>query len=273
MQEKISYYLDQAIDFGITYLPKVAIAVLLLVIGFKVIKKVSSLVKKSLTKSSFSHEIISFISSLTDISLKVLLLLITAGIVGIDTTALVGILAAASFAVGLALQGSLGNFAAGIIILVFRPYKVGDWIEVQEKFGKVEEIQIFNTIMSTPGKKTLIIPNGQVIEGVVTNFSQKGSIRLEINITMPYEESFPRVKKIILETLNTIPQVLQNPEPQIGIETFDSHNVVLTIRPFVLPDDYWVVTFAAHEKIKQAFHNHNIQVAYSEGIELGKIGE
>ncbi len=273
MQEQISEYIDRAIEFGVTYLPKIALAVLLLFVGFRAIKKISQLVKKSLSRSSFNYEIVSFIVSLIDISLKVLLLLIIAGIIGIDTTALVGILAAAGFAVGLALQGSLGNFAAGIIILVFRPYKVGDWIEVQDKFGKVEEIQIFNTIMATPGKKTLIIPNGQVIEGVVTNFSQKGSIRLEMNVSIPYEESFPKAKSIILETLSRIPEVLQTPQPEIGIEAFDSHNVLLTVRPYVAPDDYWPVTFEAHEKIKQAFHANNIKVAYSEGIELGNIGE
>ena len=273
MEEKISLYIDKGIEFAITYIPKLALAFLLLYVGFKLIRRLTQLVRKSLGNSSFSEEIVSFISSLVDIGLKVFLLLMVAGVVGIDTTALVGILAAISFAVGLALQGSLANFAAGIIILVFRPYKVGDWIEVQDKFGKVEEIQIFNTIMFTPGQKTLIIPNGQVIEGIVTNFSQRGNIRLEMNVTMPYEESFPKVKQIILDTLSTIPKVLQQPAPEIGIETFDSHNVVLTIRPYVAPDDYWPVTFEAHEKIKQAFHANNIKVAYSEGIELGSIGE
>ena len=273
MEEQISKYLADFVGFSLTYLPRIGLAILLLYVGFRIIRRLGQLVKKSIARTSFSPEIVSFISSLVDISLKVLLLLVIAGFVGIDTTALVGILAAAGFAVGLALQGSLGNFAAGILILVFRPYKVGDWIEVQEKFGKVDEIQIFNTILSTPGKKTLIIPNGQVIEGVVTNYSQKGITRLEISVTMPYAESFPRVKEIILDTLRKIPTVLQEPAPEIGIENFDTHNVLLTVRPYVKPDDFWPVTFEAHEKIKQTFHEHGIQVAYSEGIELGSIGE
>lgn len=273
MESQINRFLEIVAAMAMTYLPKIALALALLYVGFKVIKKVSSYLRNSLTKSSFSSEMVSFIGSLIDISLKVMLLLVVAGIVGIDTTALVGVVAAASFAVGLALQGSLGNFAAGIIILVFKPYKVGDWIEVQEKFGKVEEIQIFNTIIETPGRKAIIIPNGQVIEGVVTNFSQKGNIKLEINISIPYEESFPRVKQIILNTLQKIPLVLKDPELEVGIETFDSHNVLLTIRPSIHPDNYWPITFEIHEKIKQAFHENNVKVAYSEGVELGVIGE
>ena len=105
---------------------------------------------------------------------------------GFDTTAFVGILAAMGFAVGMALQGSLANFAAGIMVLVFKPYKIGDWVEVSEKFGKVESVQIFTTTVVTPGQKTHIIPNGQVMEGVITNFSDKGKIKLELNVSMPY---------------------------------------------------------------------------------------
>jgi len=147
----------------------------------------------------------------------VFLFLSVAGIVGIDTAAFIGVLAAASFAVGMALQGSLSNFAAGIIILIFKPYKVGDWVEVQDKFGKVEDIQIFNTIVSTPGQKTLIIPNGEVISGIVTNYSKKGVIRMELNVTMPYEESFPKVRDVIMKELVSIDKVLNDPVPGVEI--------------------------------------------------------
>ena len=190
-------------------------------------------------------------------------------------TALVvlAVLAAAGFAVGLALQGSLSNFAAGIIILLFRPYKVEDWIEVEGKFGQVEEIQIFNTIMVTPGRKTLIIPNGQIVDNIVTNFSRKGYIRIELNVTMPYNESFPRVRAVIQKELSAIAKVLKDPVPEVGIEAYDSHNLLLAVRPYVIPDDYWEVTFEAYERIKAAFNREGIKVAYSEGVELGPIGE
>ncbi len=266
-------YIEKITAMVIEYAPKLALALVVLIIGLKIINRLSDLMGKAMAKAGISQNILPFLKSMVGISLKVLLVFSVAGIVGIETTSFVAVLAAAGFAVGLALQGSLGNFAAGIIILLFRPYKVDDWIELQDKFGKVEEIQIFNTLIVTPGQKTLIIPNGQVVESIVTNYSRKGFIRIELNVTMPYEESFPKVKQIILDELATIPKILNDPKPEIGIETYDSHNLSITVRPYVIPDDYWEVTFLVHEKIKAAFHRHQIRVAYSEGVEMGTIGE
>lgn len=264
---------DVFITQVLSFIPKLAGGLFVLIVGFWVIKKVKNLSRSGLEKANFAPEITPFLVSLVDVMLKVLIILVAAGIIGFDTTALVGVLAAAGFAVGLALQGGLGNFAAGIIILVFKPYKVGDWIELDDRFGKVEEIQIFNTLIVTPGLKTLIIPNGQITENIVTNYSKKGHIRMELNVTMPYEESFPKIKEIISKVLKEIPKILQTPEPEIGIETYDSHSIVLAVRPYINPDDYWDVTYEAYEKIKAAFNAHGIKVAYSEGIELGKIGD
>jgi len=249
------------------------LAVVLLFIGLKLIGKIREITAGGLRRTGIDESLVPFLSSLVAIGLKILLFLAIAGIVGIDTASFVAVLAAAGFAVGLALQGSLSNFAAGILILIFRPYKVGDWIEIDGKFGRVESIQILNTIIVTPGKKTLIIPNGQVVENIVTNYSEKGQVRLELAVTMPYGEDFPRVRDIIMDVLQHTPGVLAEPEPTVGIETFDSHSIVLTVRPFVLPDDYWPVTFELNRRIKQAFHRNNVQVAYSEGVELGPIGE
>ncbi|NET32032.1 MAG: mechanosensitive ion channel [Cyanothece sp. SIO1E1] len=271
--DQVNTYLDKGVEMVMDYAPKVGLAILMLIIGLKIINRIAKLAVKAMAKAGLNENILPFISSLVGISLKLLLIFSVAGVVGIDTASFVAVLAAAGFAVGLALQGSLSNFAAGILILIFKPYKVGDWIDVQEKFGKVEEVQIFNTIIVTPGQKTLIIPNGQVVESVVTNYSKKGYTRLELNVTMPYAESFPRVKEIIKEELRQAPLVIQDMEPEIGIETYDSHNIVLAVRPFVRPDDFWEVTFDVHERIKAAFNRNGIQVAYSEGVEMGKIGE
>ncbi len=269
---QVSGWIDKITDVAITNGPPLVLGIILLVIGLKVIAKVEVIVSKALRVAKINESLVPFLTSVASVGLKIILFLAIAGIVGIDTAAFVGILAAASFAVGLALQGSLANFAAGIIILIFKPYKAGDWIEVNDKFGKVEEIQIFNTIMGTPGNKTLIIPNGQVVDNIVTNFSEKGRVRLDLSVTMPYGEDFPAVQNIILQVLNSTPGVLNDPKPTVGIETFDSHSIILTVRPFVFPDDYWDVTFAVNKGIKAAFHDNNIKVAYSEGIELGPIG-
>lgn len=271
--DQATSYITKGVEYIIGILPSMLLGIVVLVVGLWLIKKLMKVVNVGFQKSGFSIEIGSFLSSVISILLKVFLLLSVAGIVGIDTAAFIGVLAAASFAVGMALQGSLSNFAAGIIILLFKPYQVGDWVEVQEKFGKVVDIQIFNTIVTTPGKKTLIIPNGEVIGGIVTNFSKEGIIRMELNVTMPYEESFPKVKEVIMKELMSIENVLREPVPEIGIENFESHNIILAVRPYTEPDNYWEVYYEAYAKIKKAFSNNNIKVAYSEGVEIGVIGE
>lgn len=270
--EEAQTYFEKGVGMAMEFAPKIAGAIIILFIGFWVISRVGVLISKALERSSFSLEISSFIVSLANVGLKLLVILSAAGIIGFDTSSLVAVIAAASFAVGMALQGGLANFASGILILVFKPYLVNDWIEIDGKFGKVEEIQIFNTLMVTPGLKTLIIPNGQITDNIVTNYSRKEFIRMELNVTMPYAESYPKVEKIIMDVLLNTPGVLETPAPEVGIETYDSHNMVIAVRPYVIPDNFWDVTFETHRRIKAAFSENNIKVAYSEGVELGPIG-
>jgi small conductance mechanosensitive channel len=266
-------YLTLATDTLITFAPKLIGSIAVLVIGFWLIKKVSAITQKGLQSSSLSPEITSFLISMFDIILKLSVLLFAAGFIGFDISAIIGLLAAAGFAVGLALQGGLGNFASGIIILVFKPYQVGDWIQLDDKFGQVEEIQIFNTLLGTPGFKTLIIPNGQVTENVVTNYSKKGKIRLELEIAMPYEESFPKVQAVLTDVLSKNDLVLKEPAPLVGIEKYDSHNIIVGVKPFVQPENYWDAVYQINAAMKAALNANNIKMAYSEGVELGKIGE
>lgn len=271
-EDKLAQYCDKAMDFAMAFAPKLLGAILLLVIGFWLVKKVAGLFAISLEKAKFSKDVAPFLVSFTNMALKVVVLLAAANIVGIETTSIVGILAAAGFAVGLALQGSLSNFAAGILIMIFKPYKIGDIVEVNGKFGKVEDIHIFNTVLTTPGFKTQIVPNGKVIEGTITNYSSKGAIRIELNVTMPYMESYPRVKQVVMEALADVPIVLKDPVPEVGIERFDSHNILVAVRPFVKPDDYWEGIFEVHQAVKAAFHRNDIKMAYPDGVELGEVG-
>lgn len=270
--DEITHYAELFRDNAIAYAPRVLGAILLLWLGFKLLKKVDRLLNNSLTKMKVSDTMRPFITSLVSTTLKIVLLLVAVSILGVELSGLVTIVAAMGFAVGLSLQGSLGNFASGILILFLKPYKVHDWIQVDDSFGKVEEIGIFNTILVTPGNKTLIVPNAKITDGVVTNYSEKGIVRLELNAHIPYEESFPKVQQLIRDALAAAPLVLNDPAPEIGIESFDTHNVILAIRPYVDPDDYWDATFESHRVVKQVFHENNIRVAYSEGIELGNIG-
>jgi small conductance mechanosensitive channel len=272
--ETLQGYLKTAGDMVIEYAPKVAGAIIIMLVGIRIINRLVRVTVRGMQARGIGAELTPFLGSIVGIGLKVLLFFTVAGVLGIDVASFVAVLAAAGFAVGLALQGSLSNFAAGIIIILFRPYKVDDWIQVpDEYFGQVKEIQIFNTILVTPGKKTLIVPNGEVINGVVTNFSQQGHIRLELSILMAYEESFPKLKQIILEALAEVPEIHHEPAPEVGIESYDTHNLVVAIRPYADPNNYWEATFAVNERVKSALSAHNVKMAYSEGVELGSIGE
>jgi len=266
-------YATEAVDAIIKFAPNLLLAIAIFYIGSWIIKKLSKVFTFALQKAKVNDDAIPFLSSFVTTMLKVFLILSVVGILGIEMTALFGILAAMSFAVGMSLQGSLGNFAAGILILFFKPYRLGQWVEVEDAFGKIEEIKIFNTILITPGNKKLIIPNGKVVEGIITNYSDKGYIRVDLEVSMPYAESFPKVKQIILEAISDIPGVLATPAVEVGIETFDSHNIVLAVRPYAEPDDFWDVKFECNQRIKQALSAHNVKMAYSEGVELGDIGE
>jgi len=270
---KAKEYLDLALDNIIKYAPSFIGAILILWIGFKIIKKITLVVEKLLDKSGLSDTIRPFILSILNVILKVAVILGAAGVLGVNLGIFATILGASVLAIGLSLQGSLGNLASGLLVLSLKPYKVNDWIDIDGKFGKVSEIGIFHTIVITPGNKTLIIPNSKATSDVITNYSEKNVIRLEIDITMPYSESYPKVKQIILDSIAPINDILDDPKTEIGIEGYDSHSVQVAVRPYVHPDNFWEVTFACYENIKKAFSENGIQVAYSEGVELGKIGE
>ena len=268
-QKTITEYTDALLDFAPNFLG----AIIAIIVGLWIVKKLVKLIDMGLEKASLGPELSGFFSSMASIALKFIVILAAASFLGFDVASIIGILAGVVFAVGLALQGFLGNFASGITIVFFKPYRVGDWVQIADFFGKVSRIEIFNTTLTTPGDKTLIIPNGKITDDVITNFSTKGHMRLELSVTMPYSESFPKVKETIQDALKDYSLILQDPAPIIGIESFDSHNIIVTVRPYIHPDNFWDVTFDLHGRIKEAFHKEDIRVAYSEGVELGIIGD
>ncbi len=270
--EKYEQYLEKGTEMAIMYAPKLALALLVLIVGFIIIGRIITFISKMMDRSKLDKDVQPFLKSLISVSLKVLLIFSVAGIVGIETTSFVAVLAAAGFAVGMALQGSLSNFASGVMILIFKPYKVGDLIEINEEVGHVKEIQIFNTIIETLDSVTVIIPNSMVVGDKIKNYTTVGSRRIDLNVYMPYEEDFPKVQSIIKDALKKTPNVLNSPEPFVGIETYDTHSLVLAVRPYAQTEYYWDVYFDAYKNVKAALHKHGIKVAYSEGVELGKIG-
>jgi len=249
------------VEMAVQWAPKLITAILILIIGFWIVRKVVAMLGKAMDNSGLDRDVQPFLKSLVGVVLKVLVFLTAAGVVGIETTAFVGLIAAAGLAIGMALQGTLGHFASGVMVLIFKPYRVGDLVDIQGVVGHVKEIQVFNTIINTLDHKQVIMPNGIATSGIMTNLSTQGKLRVDLNVAMPYEEDFDKVKGIIQEALKKTDKLLPD-EPTIEIEKFDANNVLLAVRPYATPEDYWDVYFGAYKNIKKAFGDAGITVAY-----------
>jgi small conductance mechanosensitive channel len=231
-------YSRDAYEFTVEYAPKLVIGIVVLIVGFWLIKQLGKLSEKSMKRRSMDVSLRTFIRSLISIGLKVILLITVAGMIGIQTTSLVTILGAAGLAVGLALQGSLSNFAGGVLVLVFKPYKVGDVIEVMGQKGEVKEIQIFNTILSTADNRTVILPNGSVSNSLIVNQSKQGNLRATFEILVDNSYEIDRVRKLILEIVNNDKRVITFPsEPSVIITKLSGGGYTLQIRFFTAEAD------------------------------------
>jgi small conductance mechanosensitive channel len=241
--------------------PKIIGAILVLLIGFWIVGTITSLIGKSMNRAKLDKDVQPFLKSLVSVLLKVMVVITAAGVVGIEVTAFAALIAAAGLAIGMALQGTLGHFAAGVMILIFKPYRVGDLVELQGQIGHVTEIQVFNTVLATLDNKKVIIPNGIATSGIMTNLSAQGKLRVDLNVAMPYEEDFEKVRVIISRALDKVTSKLPD-APTIEIEKFDANNILLAVRPYATPEAYWDVYFQSYREIKKAFSQEGIDVAY-----------
>lgn len=241
--------------------PKIVAGILVLIIGFWIAKMLTNIIGRSLTKSGVDADLLPFLKSLISVLLKILVVLTAAGVVGIEITAFAALLAGAGLAIGAALSGTLGHFAAGVMILIFKPYRVGDLVDIQGVVGHVDEIQVFNTIINTLDNKKVIMPNGIATSGTMTNLTANGKLRVDLNVAMPYEEDFDKVQGIIRKALDNVKERLAD-EPTIEIEKFDENNVLLAVRPYATDATYWDVYFNSYKEIKRALGAAGIEVAY-----------
>jgi small conductance mechanosensitive channel len=267
--EFITNNLGGLIDGLLAWAPKLIGAILVLIIGLWIVNKLVDVMAKGMAKSGLDADLIPFLTSMISVILKVMLLISVAGIVGIETTAFVALLGMAGVALGMALQGTLGHFASGVLILLFKPYKVGDLVDIQGQVGTVKEIQVFNTIIDSLENKKVIIPNGIATSGIMTNLSATDYLRVDLNIAMPYEEDFDKVQKIVLDALKSTPHVLTTPAPVVEIEKFDENNILLAVRPFSTCETYWDVYFGSYKNVKAALGKANIEVAYPKRKMIG----
>jgi small conductance mechanosensitive channel len=253
--------LDALIDTVLAWSPKIVAGILTLMIGFWIVNMITKIIGKSLAKSGIDQSLAPFLSSLVSVLLKVMVVITAAGVVGIEITAFAALIAGAGLAIGAAMSGTLSHFAAGVMVLIFKPYKVGDLVDIQSTVGHVSEIQVFNTVINTLDNKKVIIPNGIATSGIMTNLTSNGKLRVDLNVAMPYEEDFDKVKGIIAGALDKVKDRLPD-EPTIEIEKFDENNVLLAVRPYATDATYWDVYFNSYKEIKKAFGEAGIEVAY-----------
>ncbi|MCP4992063.1 MAG: mechanosensitive ion channel [Colwellia sp.] len=252
----------KAYELGLAYAPKLALSVLTLLVGLWIISGISKLVKSSMDRSKVDPTLIPFMGSLVSWILKVLLFISVASMVGIATTSFVAVLGAAGLAVGLALQGSLANFAGGVLIMIFKPYKVGDLIESQGHLGVVKEVQIFNTILLSPQSKRIIIPNGATSNGSVVNYTVEGLIRVDLSVGVSYDADIDQTKAVLMDVLTSNNQVLQEPAPFVGLSEMADSSVNFVVRPHCLPEHYWDVYFGVNEAVKKALDKNAIAIPF-----------
>ena len=251
-------HLEHIISLLFEYTPRVIGAIIVLIIGLWLIKRLAKLVTKSMERKDLDISLRLFLRSLISVGLKVVLIVTVAGMLGIGTTSFVTILGAAGLAIGLALQGSLSNFAGGVLILIFKPYKVDDTIEVLGQNGTVKEIQIFNTILLTGDLKTIILPNGAVSNGTIINYTKHGSLRGDVLVTISAEHDIDLVKKLLIDELLKNDHVLKSPAPEVAAIKIIDGGVTLSIKAYSLASHFSMINSEAVEIAKRVFEKHQI---------------
>jgi len=255
-------YVDKVIELVVLYGPKLVGAIIVLVIGLIIIKLVMKGIKKIFEKRKFDVSLQSFLVSMINISLQVLLWVSVLGMVGIEMTSFIAILGAASLAIGMALTGTLQNFASGVMILIFKPYKVGDTINAQGVTGTVSEIQIFNTILKTPDNKTIIIPNSQFSNTIMTNYTTENTRTIEWTFGVAYGTKVEKVQEVIKNILSADNRILKETEPTIVLGALSEHSVNFIVRVMVGSSDYWNVYFDTNKKVYENFSNAGIGIPF-----------
>lgn len=257
--DEITQFMNQLImQFGVQLVSSLAV----LIIGWWIVGRILNVLDKSMKKAKVEVTLRKFLKSFINIALKAILLIIFASMVGVETASLIAVLGAAGLAVGLALQGSLSNLAGGVLVLFFKPFKVGDVIEAQGYIGRVEEIQIFNTFIKTLDNQQVFIPNGLLSNGCVKNVFAEPIRRVDMTFGISYEDDVIKAKQVVRDTLNSNELVLKDPEADVFISAHADSSINLTVRPWCASEDYWEVYFSTHEALKIAFDREGIVIPF-----------
>ncbi len=260
--EMLSKYYDMAISWAMIYIPKILWALFILWVGFKIVNKLRNLVKKIMDKQNFDPMLESFLLSLMTGLLKVLVFISAAGILWVETSSFVAMLAAAGLAVGMALSGTLQNFAWGVMILLFKPFKTGDFVEVAGHSWTISKIEIFNTIMLSGDKKTIIIPNSEVTSSSMVNYSNEPKRRIDLTVGISYDDDIDLAKKTLQSIFEKEEKAVHNDGVTIWVSELGADSVNFAFRFFVKSDDYWDIYFQTLENIKKTFDKKGLNFPY-----------
>lgn len=247
------------------YGSRVLLAVITLGIGWWLINKVTQKLGGLLALRNADLALQGFISSLANIILKVLLIVSVASMIGVETTSFVAAIGAAGLAIGLALQGSLANFAGGVLILLFRPFRIGDWIEAQGVAGTVDSIQIFHTVLRTGDNKTVIMPNGNLSNGIITNTNRQPTRKVVFDVGVDYEADLQKARQVLLD-LAKDERVMQDPAPQAVVSTLGDSSITVSLRVWVKTADYWDVMFMLNELSRDRLKAAGIDIPFPQRV-------
>ncbi|EGR4403281.1 small-conductance mechanosensitive channel MscS [Vibrio cholerae] len=269
---QVNTWLTNNSDLLIQYGVNVISAILILFIGNLVVKGVAGSVAKVLKKKEMDKAVVDFIHGIVRYTLFIIVLIAALSRIGVQTASVVAVIGAAGLAVGLALQGSLSNFAAGVLIVAFRPFKSGDYVEIGGVAGSVDSIQIFQTVLKSPDNKMVVVPNSAVIGGAITNYSRHETRRVDMVIGVSYKSDLQKTKRVLRETLEKDPRILKDPDMTIGVLTLADSSINFVVRPWCKTEDYWKVYFDSMQAIKEALDANGIEIPFPQmDVHLNKI--
>ncbi len=262
--------METIIGYVETYGWPVLKAILIYIIGSWIIKRIIKAIRNVMTKQDYDKSLQKFLLNLAKWALTIFLVITVISTLGVETTSFAAVIAAAGLAIGLALQGSLSNFAGGVLLIIFKPYKIDDLIEAQGVLGSVKEIEIFTTKLITPQNKLAIIPNGAMANGNIVNYTAEGKIRVDTTVGVDYSSDIKKTKEVLLAMLQANPKVLKDPAPSVNVEELADSSINLAVRPFCKPEDYWDVFFATIEGTKEALDTAGIEIPFPHEVQINK---
>lgn len=273
MDTNIASMIQKYTNMALDYAPQIALAIITLIVGFWIIRRVVNLSRKAISSSGMDETLANFLSSIISIALKIMLLLSVASMFGINTTSFIAIFSALMVGIGMALNGTLGHIASGVMLMIFKPFKVGDLVKIggNQTMGTVDDISAFNTVLKTLDNKRIIIANSNVTGNDITNVTGEGNVGVELTYGIGYGDDIDKARQIILDVGNSCPHILKDPAQGVVVSNLGDSSVDLSTRPFCEPQHFWDVKFYMQEHVKKEFDKQGIGIPYPT-LDINMVG-